>query len=356
MSARKKTDTVTDVTVATVATEVTETVADAAYEPILDPKNRKFTVFPIKYPGVWQLYKEQLASMWKAEEIDFSGDYEDFQTLNDDEKHFVKRILAMLVSFDGIVNLNLSERFIRDVQITEAQVAYQFQIMMENIHNEVYSLMLDNVVKDPVEREFLFGSIHTIPSIKRMADWTFKWVDSKNSFAHRIVAFAIVEGVFFSGAFASIFWLKKYKNKGKTFMNGLIKSNKFIARDEGLHCKFACEIYSLLNNKISTAEVNKIMKEAVTISQQFMTEALQYQLIGMNKDLMNEYIEYIGDRLLVMLGYKKMFLKSNPFKFMETIGLCDKTNLHESRPAEYPDSHVFNKSKGKRKVVINDDF
>ena len=331
-------------------------------EPILNPDNHKFTAFPIKYQTIWDKYKEQMACFWKAEEIDFSGDYADFKSLTKEEQHFVEMVLAFFASSDGIVNFNLSERFTRDVKITEAQFAYQFQIMMENVHSEVYSLMLDNIIKDQSRKDFLFHSIETVPSVKRMADWAFKWIDSPRRFAYRVVAFACVELIFFSGAFAAIFWLKSYKNKnrdesrGRPFMNGLITSNKFIARDEGLHGKYACELYSLLNNKLPREEVNKIVIEAVIIAKSFMDDALPIRLIGMNNDMMGDYIEYIADRLLSMLNYPKIYNKNNPFKFMEKIGLDDKTNFFELRPTEYQDSHIMNKSKGKKNITINDDF
>lgn len=661
-------------------------------EPILNPDNHKFTAFPIKYQTIWDKYKEQMACFWKAEEIDFSGDYADFKSLTKEEQHFVEMVLAFFASSDGIVNFNLSERFTRDVKITEAQFAYQFQIMMENVHcvsgdtliltdkgyqtigvnvdkevkvwngkefsktvfkytgdsklyrikltngmildctpnhkwfmrtgnqlhperckreviltknlkvrdvvwkyelpvvdtpdtdefknpyihgffcgdgtysngypivylydekkkllpyfgiescrenagrfefyittminkqkyevpinhsknvklrwleglcdsdgcinenrqctqtsvqigntnlkflkdvqlllttlgvctkiskgaderqelmpdgkggkklydckksyvlyitgcdvrslidlgfnpkrlvlksdptiiakpecikiksikildgkhktfcfteqkehagifngiltgqSETYSLMLDNIIKDQSRKDFLFHSIETVPSVKRMADWAFKWIDSPRRFAYRVVAFACVELIFFSGAFAAIFWLKSYKNKnrdesrGRPFMNGLITSNKFIARDEGLHGKYACELYSLLNNKLPREEVNKIVIEAVIIAKSFMDDALPIRLIGMNNDMMGDYIEYIADRLLSMLNYPKIYNKNNPFKFMEKIGLDDKTNFFELRPTEYQDSHIMNKSKGKKNITINDDF
>ena len=330
-------------------------------EPILNSNNKKFTAFPIQYQNVFKQYKNQMASFWKAEEIDFSNDYNDFLTLSDDEKYFIEMILAFFAASDGIVNFNLSERFIKEIQNTEILFAYQFQTMMENVHNEVYSLMLDNIVKDVARKEFLFNAIQNVESIKSMADWTFKWIESSKSFAHRVVAFAIVEGVFFSGAFAAIFWIKKYKNKlrdhskGKPFMDGLIKSNKFISRDEGLHCIFACEIYSLLKNKLSTDEINEIMREGVDIAKNFMTDALPVKLIGMSNKSMCDYIEYIGDRLLVMLKHKKIYNKTNPFKFMETIGLNDKTSFFETRPHEYQDSHIMNKS-NKTDIIIKDEF
>lgn len=330
-------------------------------EPILNPENRRFTVFPIQYPSIWDEYHKQFACFWRAEEIDFSGDYDDFKTLNKDEQHFIKMIIAFFAASDGIVNMNLGERFSREIQIMEAQIAYNYQMMMEDIHGKVYSLMLENIIRDPKERDFMFNAIENVSSIKLMADWAFKWIDSSESFGHRVIAFAIVEAVFFSGAFASIFWLKKYKSKNsgsssKQFMNGLIQSNKFIARDEGQHASFACEIYKLLNHKISATEVNAMIVDAVGISKNFMTDALPVRLIGMNNDMMCDYIEYVGDRLLSMLGYKKLYNKKNPFGFMETIGLNDKSNLHEVRPTEYQDANTMNKNKGPKQVVIDDDF
>lgn len=324
-------------------------------EPILNKENRRFTVYPIKYNDIWEMYKKQQACFWKAEEIDFSTDYDDYLTLNSDEQHFLKMILAFFAASDGIVNFNISSRFLNDIQIIEATIAYEWQMMMENIHGEVYSLMLDNIVKDKTEKEKLFNAIETIPVVKKMADWAFKWIDSSDSFAHRVVAFAILEGVFFSGAFAAIFWFKKYKNKGKAFLKGLTKSNEFISRDEGMHCDFGCLLYHHLNNKLSKQTVYTIMDEAVTIAKEFMQDALPCKLIGMNFEKMGDYIDYIGDRLLVSLTYPKKYNKDNPFKFMETIGLLGKTNFFEMRPTEYQDSHIMNKNKS-HDFVINDDF
>lgn len=335
-------------------------------EPLLDPSNQKFTMFPIKYRNIWNLYKKQMACFWKAEEIDFSNDYSDFLTLDENEKLFVEMVLAFFASSDGIVNFNLSERFTREIKITEVVVTYQFQIMMENIHSEVYSLMLDNIVRDRDRKTFLFDAIKTVPSVKLMSDWAFKWIESTASFAHRVVVFAIIEGVFFSGAFAAIFWLKKYKNNnmnvngsnsghGKPFMNGLITSNKFIARDEGLHCEFACEVYKLLINKLSISEMNSIFEEAVNISKKFIEDALPVKLIGINNESMCNYIEYVSDRLLSMLDYPKRYGTNNPFKFMETMGLDGKSNFFEVRSTEYQDAHIMNSDNGS-KIIISDDF
>ena len=331
------------------------------YEEILDPELAKFTAFPIKYNHIWEQYKKQVASFWKAEEINFSGDYNDFLTMNKDEQYFIEMILAFFAASDGIVTFNLSERFTKEVTNTEILFTYQFQTIMENIHSETYSLMLENIVRDPQRKAFLFNAIQNVDSVKQMADWAFKWIDSSESFAHRVVAFAIVEGVFFSGAFASIYWIKHYKNqnkgnsKGKQFMEGLVQSNKLIARDEGMHCLFATQIYDLLRNKLSQEEINKIIVEAVGIACNFMTDALPVKLIGMNNDHMCDYIKYTADRLLSMLGYKKIYDTKNPFKFMETIGLSDKSNFFETVATEYTDPNIFNKSKGKKDIgdVIN---
>jgi len=320
-------------------------------EPILDAKNQRFSAYPLDpaYNKVWDLYKKQLSQMWTAEEVDFSGDYNDFQSLSTNEQFLIKRILAFFATSDGIVNWNLGERFIKDIQINEILFGYRYQMMMEDIHSEVYSLMLENIVRDLDERVELFNAIETVPSIKKMANWAFKWIESDKSFAYRVVAFALVEGVFFSGAFAAIFWLKKYKNNNssssKQFMNGLVQSNKFIARDEGMHCKFACAVYEKLVNKLSYEDLKEIVVDAVQIAQEFMTDALPTRLIGINDILMRDYIEYNGDYIATMLGYNKIFHKKCPFNFMKTIGLPDKKNFFEIRPDEYQDAHVFNKNK-----------
>ena len=318
---------------------------DDLHEPLLDPHNHRFTVFPISDNEIWSMYKKQLSSFWKAEEISFAGLKDDMATLNPDEQHFIKWILAFFAASDGIVNLNIGERFSREIQNMEASICYDFQKMMENIHGEVYSLMLDNVVDDPKEKDFLFNAIQNIPTVKKMADWAFKWIESDLSFAYRVVAFALVEGVFFSGAFASIFWFKKYKNRGRLFFEGLVKSNEFIARDEGMHCDFACLLYKKLDKKLPVNDVYMITQEAVEIATEFTNDSLKVNLIGMNSEMMAEYIQYIADRLLVSLGYGKMYNKKNPFRFMDTIGLFGKTNFFESRPTEYQDANVMNKSK-----------
>lgn len=336
------------------STEVPEEEIDH-HEPILNPIKSRFTAFPIEYPSVWAMYKQQLNAFWKAEEIDFSRDYDDFITLKSDEQHVIKMILAFFAASDGIVNFNLRDRFLNDVKIYEAQTTYTYQMMMENIHNEVYSLMLENLIKDPKEKEHLFNAIKTVPAVKKMADWAFKWIDSPKRFAYRLVAFAIIEGVFFSGAFATIFWLKKYQGGGKMFMPGLIKSNEFIARDEGMHTNFACLLYGLLEHKLSTEQIYKIMDEAVEISKNFATESIKCKLVGLNNHLMCDYIEHIADSLLVSLGYTKKYNKKNPFSFMETIGMIRKTNFFESRPTEY--QAAFNEENvAKDTVTVLEDF
>jgi len=326
-------------------------------EPLLSKDNFRFTIKPInpKYGIFWKLYKKQQSCNWIAEEIDFSKDYHDFQTLNSDEQHFVKMILAFFAASDGIVNFNLRERFLKEIMVTEAQVCYGYQLMMENVHGEIYSDMLLNIIKDNDERVHLFDAINSIPSVKEMADWSLKWISSTDSFAKRIIAFAIVEGIFFSGAFAAIFWLKKQRGAGKLFMEGLIKSNRFISRDESLHVNFACVMYSFIVGRVDEHEVQDMFKEAVDISYRFTTEAIKCQMIGMNSDSMFNYIKYVADRLLIFLNYKKMYYVANPFDFMETIGLLNKDNFFESRPDGYQKSHNENNN-ASHEFVIKDDF
>lgn len=324
-------------------------------EPILNPENSRLTMFPIKYTKLWDLYNKQLASFWRSEEIDFSKDYEDFITLNKDEQHYIKRVLSFFAASDGIVNFNLGTRFLQDIKIMEGTTCYIFQMMMENIHSQSYSIMLDNLVKDPIEKDFLFNSIKTVNSVKLLADWAFNWIESDLSFAHRVIAFAVIEGIFFSGAFASIFWLKRYKSQGKLFLQGLVKSNEFIARDEGMHVEFACEIYKLLENKLPSNIVYSIIDNGVKVAKIFMNDALPVRLIGMNSNSMCEYIEYVADRLIVDLGYKKYYNVQNPFSFMETIGMLGKTNFFESRPTEY--QSAFTKDNNKDNIkTFDDDF
>jgi len=323
-------------------------------EPITDKSNEKFSLYPIKYHGLWTQYKKQQSSFWKAEEIDFSQDYKDWEKLDEDKKHVIKMILAFFANTDGIVNLNIGSRLMNEITINEAKFTYQYQMAMENVHSETYSIMLDNLIKDPIEKNYLLNSITTIPSIKKISDWAIKWINSDVSIGHRIIAFACVEAIFFSGAFATIFWLKKYEGGGKLFMPGLVKSNEFISRDEGLHSDFACELYKLVINKLSEKETHEIIKDSVEISKNFNNETIKCKLVGLNSNLMNQYMEYIADRLSVSLGYTKIYKTPNPFTFMDTIGMMQKTNFHEQRPTEYQSAHLSFESK--KFIIDNEDF
>ncbi|SLM36740.1 ribonucleoside-diphosphate reductase small chain [Lasallia pustulata] len=309
-----------------------------ADEPLLQENPHRFVLFPIKYHEVWQMYKKAEASFWTAEEIDLSKDWHDWNNrLNDDERYFISHVLAFFAASDGIVNENLVERFSGEVQIPEARCFYGFQIMMENIHSETYSLLIDTYIKEPKQRTYLFDAIDTIPCIRKKADWAIKWIQDKNStFAQRLVAFAAVEGIFFSGSFASIFWLKK-----RGLMPGLTFSNELISRDEGLHTDFACLLFSHLNNRPTKQAVQDVITEAVTIEQEFLTEALPCALLGMNAALMKQYIEFVADRLLLALGNQKYYNSSNPFDFMESISLAGKTNFFEKRVGDYQKAGVM---------------
>ncbi|XP_061901155.1 ribonucleoside-diphosphate reductase subunit M2 isoform X2 [Entelurus aequoreus] len=277
------------------------------------------------------MYKKAEASFWTAEEVDLSKDLQHWDTLKEDEKFFISHVLAFFAASDGIVNENLVERFMQEVQVTEARCFYGFQIAMENIHSEMYSLLIDTYIKDPKEREYLFNAIETMPCVKKKADWAINWIGNKNaSFGERVVAFAAVEGIFFSGSFAAIFWLKK-----RGLMPGLTFSNELISRDEGLHCDFACLMFKHLLNKPSVDTVTSIIRNAVAIEQEFLTQALPVKLIGMNCDLMKRYIEFVADRLMMELGLDKMYRVENPFDFMENISLEGKTNFFEKRVGEY---------------------
>lgn len=326
-------------------------------EPLLDQTARKFTLFPISYHDLWQLYKTQLSAFWKAEEIDFSRDRDDFAELSRDEQHYIKRILGFFAASDGLVNFNLASRFLNELVPMEAQVCYTYQMMMENIHSESYSIMLENLVADREERNLLFRSIETVDSIRKISEWALKWIESDLPFAYRVIAFCVVEGVLFSGAFASIFWLKRFKSSGKLFLSGLIKSNEFIARDEGLHVQFGVSIYHHLKNRLTYEQVCSVIDEGVEICRDFYTDALPVSLLGMKCESMMEYIQYVADRLLIDLGYEKLYKTSNPFSFMETIGMTSKTNFFESRPTEYQSAHVFQTgSGGGMSELLDDDF
>ena len=299
-------------------------------EPLTQENSGRFVLFPIKYADMWDMYKKQVAVFWKAEEIDLSKDYSDWEKLNDNEKYFIKNILAFFAGSDGIVLENLAERFMSEVQIPEARCFYGFQLMMENIHSETYSLLIDSYVKDKEEKIKLFNAIETIPCVSKKAKWAQKWISSDTIFSKRLIAFAAVEGIFFSGSFCAIFWLK---NRG--LMPGLTFSNELISRDEGLHTDFAVLLYGYIVNKLKQEEIEKIICDAVNIEKEFITESLPCNLIGMNRDLMIEYIEFVADRLIVQLGYKRVYNSKNPFPFMEMISLEGKTNFFEKRVGEY---------------------
>lgn len=304
---------------------------DPQKEPLLRDNPRRFVVFPIQYPDIWQMYKKAEASFWTVEEVDLSKDLSDWESLKDSERHFIKHVLAFFAASDGIVNENLVERFSQEVQVTEARFFYGFQIAMENVHSEMYSLLIDTYIRDPKERDFLFNAIETLPCVKKKADWALQWIASKSAtFGERIIAFAAVEGIFFSGSFASIFWLKK-----RGLMPGLTFSNELISRDEGLHTDFACLMFRHLVQKPSKSRVLSIIKDAVLIEQEFLTDALPVRLLGMNCDLMSQYIEFVADRLLVDLIGEKHYNTKNPFDFMNLISLEGKTNFFEKKVGEY---------------------
>ena len=308
-----------------------------ATEPILQENNNRFVLFPIQHDDIWSFYKRSEASFWTAEEIDLSPDLIDWENkLNDDEKHFIKHVLAFFAASDGIVNENLAENFLAEVQYTEAKFFYGFQIAMENVHSETYSLLIDTYIKDSAEKKHLFNAIDTLDCVKKKADWALRWID-KGSYAERLIAFAAVEGIFFSGSFCSIFWLKK-----RGLMPGLTFSNELISRDEGLHCDFACLLYTKhLKNMLPKEQVTEIIKDAVEIEKEFVTDALPVRLIGMNSDLMTQYIEFVADRLLVELGNEKIYNATNPFGFMEMISIQGKTNFFEKRVGEYQKAGVL---------------
>ncbi|KAF9175654.1 Ribonucleotide-diphosphate reductase (RNR), small subunit [Mortierella sp. AD011] len=334
----------TDQIAASLASKLNDMKVAEQEEPLLMPNPRRFVLFPIKFHEVWQMYKKAEASFWTAEEVDLSKDMHDWENrLSEDERFFISHILAFFAASDGIVNENLLERFSNEVQIPEARCFYGFQIMIENVHSEMYSLLIDTYVKEPTQRDKLFDAIDTIPCIRKKASWALKWISDKDStFGERLVAFAAVEGIFFSGAFASIFWLKK-----RGLMPGLTFSNELISRDEGLHTDFACLLFSLLRQRPDQKRVNAIITEAVTIEQEFLTDALPVMLIGMNAKLMKQYIEFVADRLLVALGNPKHYNVENPFDFMDLISLQGKTNFFEKRVSDYQKAGVMSSATDK---------
>jgi ribonucleoside-diphosphate reductase subunit M2 len=318
-------------------------------EPLLVPDDNRFVMFPIKHNDIWEMYKKQIDCFWRAEEIDLSKDLSNWESLNADEKHFISMILAFFAASDGIVLENLASRFMSEIQVSEARAFYGFQIAMENIHSETYSLLIETYIKDKEEKSKLFNAIEHFPCIKKKSDWAQKWIhDNRSSFATRLVAFACVEGIFFSGAFCSIYWLKK-----RGLMPGLTFSNELISRDEALHCEFAILLYSKLLKKIDKARIHELIKEAVDIETEFICEALPCRLIGMNSELMSQYIRFVADRLCVQLGYKKIYNVSNPFDFMELISLESKTSFFERRNDAYA---LANKSGVNEAFSLNEDF
>jgi ribonucleoside-diphosphate reductase beta chain len=308
-------------------------------EPILQENSDRFVIFPIKHHDIWEFYKKAEASFWTAEEIDLSDDLTQYEQLTDGEKHFVNNVLAFFAASDGIGNENLAENFVSEVQYAEAKFFYGFQIMMENIHSETYSLLIDTYVKNPEEQEKYFKAIETIPCVKKKAEWALEWIDSP-SFAERLIAFAAVEGIFFSGSFCSIFWLKK-----RGLMPGLSFSNELISRDEGLHCDFACHLHNNhVVDKVPEEKIKEIISSALEIEKEFITESLPVDLIGMNSELMKQYLEFVADRLLLDLKCSKVYNAENPFDFMQNIALENKTNFFEKRVAEYAKSGVGEKT------------
>ncbi|KIO52176.1 MULTISPECIES: ribonucleotide-diphosphate reductase subunit beta [Flavobacterium] len=321
-------------------------------EPILQENKNRFVIFPIKHHDIWEWYKKMEASFWTAEEIDLHQDLTDWNNkLSDDERYFIKHILAFFAASDGIVNENLAENFVNEVQYAEAKFFYGFQIMMENIHSETYSLLIDTYVKDEAEKAELFNALEVFPAIKKKADWALKWIES-DSFAERLIAFAAVEGIFFSGAFCSIYWLKK-----RGLMPGLTFSNELISRDEGVHCDFAVHLHNHhLINKVPKERIKEIIVDALDIEREFVTESLPVSLIGMNAVLMTQYLEFVADRLLVELGCERVYGSANPFDFMDMISLQGKTNFFEKRVAEYQKSGVMNTDSDAQKISFDADF
>jgi ribonucleoside-diphosphate reductase subunit M2 len=321
-------------------------------EILLSEEEKRYVIFPVQQEPIWQMYKKAVSSFWTPEEIDLSKDMDDYTKLKEKEQHFIKNVLAFFAASDGIVNENLVERFCNEVQVLEAKFFYGFQVAIENIHSETYSLLIDTYIKDTLEKDRLLNAIETIPSVKKKADWALKWIsDDTSSFGKRVIAFAAVEGIFFSGSFCSIFWLKK-----RGLMPGLSFSNELISRDEGLHTEFAVLMYSMLKEKPTEQEVKKIIQEAVEIEKEFITESLPCSLIGMNKNLMSQYIEYVADRLLQMLKIGPVYKTQNPFEWMELISVQGKTNFFEKRVGEYANKANPNKDVEVKEFSMDADF
>lgn len=319
---------------------------------ILFDESDRLTIFPIKNKTVWDMYKKAVSAFWTVEEIDLSRDIDDFNKLSDNEKHFIKYILAFFGSSDTIVNINLGERFLNDVKLLEAKFFYSFQMIIENIHSEAYSLLIDTYFKNVQEKTEAFNAIHYIPCIKKKAEWCFKWInDTNSSFAKRLLAFAIVEGVFFSGAFCSIFWLKE-----RGLMPGLCFSNELISRDEAMHVEFAVLLYSMITDKLEQSVVHQIMQEAVEVEKNFILDSIPCSLLGMNSSLMSQYIEFVADRLLVQLHYDKIWGSKNPFPFMERISIETKSNFFETRVSQYSKANVGQNHQDIRNFILDADF
>ena len=322
-------------------------------DPILSPNDQRFVLFPIKYNDVYNLYKKHMAVFWTAEELDFAPDLKDWEKLNKNEKHFISHVLAFFAASDGIVGENLASRFYNEVQIPEARCFYGFQLAMENIHSEVYSLMIDSYIRDPKEKDYLFHATSNLPCVAKKANWALKWMGSKNTFAERLIAFAAIEGIFFSGSFCAIFWLKK---RG-LMLSGLCTSNEFISRDEGLHCEFACHLHKILQkeNKVSPEIITKIITEAVEIEKEFIIDSIPVDLIGINSKMMAQYIEFVADYWLQRLGVSPFYKSTNPFDWMELISLEGKTNFFEKRVTEYQKQGVLS-SQEQNKFTLNAEF
>ena len=318
-------------------------------EDILVNTDKRFVLFPILHEDIWTMYKKHVASFWTTEEIDLTNDLRDWEKLSNDEQKYIKYVLAFFAASDGIIVENLAQKFCNEVQYPEARAFYSFQSAMEQIHSETYSLLIDTYIKSTEEKKFLFNAINNIPIVRKKADWALKWINNDNNFSERLIGFVIVEGLFFSASFCAIYWLKK-----RGLMPGLTFSNELISRDEGLHCNFGCLLYSKLNNKLSSENIYNMIKEAIEIEKEFVSESLPVELIGMNSKLMIQYIEFIADRLLIQLGYEKLYNVLNPFEWMDMISLQGKTNFFEKRVGEYQKANIMNNKKNE--FIIDEDF
>lgn len=320
-------------------------------ELLLRKVDNRYVIFPIKYPDIWRAFKDAQSTFWTAEEINLNKDRVHWESLNKDEQHFIEHVLAFFAGSDGIVMENLVERFMNEIEIPEVRAFYSYQIYNEQIHSETYSLLIDTYVKDEVKKMRLFNAITTMPCIKKKADWAIKWIQSESKFSTRLIAFACVEGIFFSGSFCAIYWIKT-----RGLMPGLTFSNELISRDEGQHTNFACLLYSMIENRIPEDEVHQLFKEAVEIEKEFIIDALPCKLIGMNSEMMSTYIEFVADRLLMQLGYNRYWNVNNPFDFMELISLRPKSNFFEVRVGEYKKAGVGKKEEETNTFKLDDDF